>query len=50
LTYNTNMPPQGILGVCGYSATLTNLCLSYNLITNLNVSGWPALQDLECWQ
>jgi hypothetical protein len=45
---NTN-PPQGVLELVGFSATLTNLCLSYNPLTNINVSGWPALQDLECW-
>jgi len=45
---NTN-PPQGVLKLVGFSPTLTNLCLSYNPLTNINVSSWPALQDLECW-
>jgi hypothetical protein len=41
--------PQGVLRLVGFSSTITNLCLSYNPLTNINVSGWPALQDLECW-
>jgi hypothetical protein len=45
---NTN-GQQGVLKLVGFSATLTNLCLSYNPLTNIDVSGWPALQDLECW-
>jgi hypothetical protein len=40
---------QGIRGVIGFSATLTNFCLSYNPLTNLDVHGFTALQDLECW-
>jgi hypothetical protein len=42
-------PEQHIMGVLGYSATLTNLLLSYNPLTNLDVHSFPALQDLECW-
>src|SRR5436190_1822326 len=45
---NTN-PPQQILRFVGFSKTITNLCLSSNLLTTLNVSGWPALQDVEAW-
>jgi hypothetical protein len=45
---NTNAP-QGVLKVVGFSQTITNLALSYNPLTNLDVSGWSALQDLECW-
>src|SRR6266481_2072479 len=45
---NTN-PPQQILRFVGLSKTITNLCLSSNLLTTLNISGWPALQDVEAW-
>src|SRR5262249_31328261 len=45
---NTN-PPQGVVKLVGFSSTITNLCLSYNPLTNVDVSGWPALVDLECW-
>ena len=45
---NTN-GQQGVLELLGFSTTLTNLCLSYNPLTNIDVSGWPELQDLECW-
>ncbi len=45
---NTN-PPQQILRFVGFSKTITNLCLSSNLLTTLNVSGWPVLQDIEAW-
>jgi hypothetical protein len=45
---NTN-PPQQILRFVGLSKTITNLCLSSNLLTTLNISGWPALQDIEAW-
>jgi hypothetical protein len=45
---NTN-PPQQILRFVGFSKTITNLCLSSNLLTTLNISGWPALQDIEAW-
>jgi len=40
---------QQIEAVYGYSPTLTNLLLSYNPLTNLDVHGFPSLQDLECW-
>jgi len=42
-------PEQHIMGMVGYSSALTNLCLSYNPLMNLDVHGFPALQDLECW-
>jgi hypothetical protein len=47
-TYAT-WPNQGIMGVIGFSETLTNFCLSYNPLTNIDVHGFTALQDLECW-
>jgi hypothetical protein len=48
-TTYTAWPQQNILGVLGYSDTLTNLCLSYNPLTAIDVHGFPELQDLECW-
>ena len=44
-------PAQGIKQLVGFSTTCSNLCLCMNPIeSTLDVSGWPALQDLECWQ
>lgn len=44
-------PAQGIKKLVGFSTTCSNLCLCTNPIeSSLDVSGWPALQDLECWQ
>jgi len=48
-TTYTNWAPLGIQGLYGFSDTITNLLLSYNPLTNLDVHGFPALQDLECW-
>lgn len=45
---NTN-PPQQVIRFAGFSKTLTNVCLSSNLLTTLNISGWPALQDVQAW-
>jgi uncharacterized repeat protein (TIGR02543 family) len=42
--------PQGILQVRGFSTTVSNLCLSSNLLTSIDVHGWPELQILECWR
>src|SRR5215831_8816826 len=40
---------QEILTFLGFSKTITNLCISSNNITSLNVSGWPALQSVDAW-
>src|SRR6266481_2061217 len=45
---NTNGPQQ-VTRFVGFSKTLTNVCLSSNLLTTLNISGWPAIQDIEAW-
>lgn len=42
-------PEQEIQAVYGYSLTLTNLLLSTNPLSRLDVHGFPSLQDLECW-
>jgi hypothetical protein len=45
---NTN-PPQQVIRFAGFSKTITNLCISSNHITSLNVAGWPALQSVDAW-
>jgi hypothetical protein len=40
---------NSILNVYGRSDTISNLCLSYSAVTNIDVHGWANLYDLEAW-
>jgi hypothetical protein len=49
-TTYAHLTNQGIQGVFGFSTTLSNLCLAHNPLSQLDVHGFPALQDIELWQ
>jgi len=47
--YLKDFPTQNIRAFLGFSATASNVALSFTAITNVDTRNWPKLYDLECW-
>jgi hypothetical protein len=48
--YETTWPSNShIINLYGRSDTISNLCLAYSGVTNIDVHGWANLYDLEAW-
>jgi hypothetical protein len=47
--YFSQFTQQNIHAVLGFSRSISNLSLSFNPLTNIDVHSWPALTYLEMW-